>query len=416
MRMSMILLLSLAVLPVSALSNTIHVPGDQPTIQAGIDAAVPGDEVLVGAGTYTGAANKNLELHGKDMVVRSESGAAVTVIDCQGSGRAFNLYPPLTSAARIEGFTIQNGDGDAGSNQGGGGMYVVACSPTIDRCIFQDNVAVGTVDLGGGGAAALEFSSSVVSSCTFLRNHVLGGGGAGGVGGALIAKRSSVTITDCDFQHNQAGDVGGAVGILDFSSPESSQRGSGGIFSCRFVANEANYGGGGVGCAGNDMLAVTDCVFYSNEATFGGGVYMLAPLSLARCTFVGNEGLGSIFCQYPATIDNTIIQGTQQGPALIATCSSQLIIRCTDIHGNPGGDWLDCLESYHGVEGNIALDPLFCDLPVGDLHLCPDSPCAPDQTGSCGLIGALPVGCGACGVTAVEPATWGQIKHGVGRR
>jgi hypothetical protein len=79
--------------------------------------------------------------------------------------------------------------------------------------------------------------------------------------------------------------------------------------------------------------------------------------------------------------------------------------------GNEGGDWTDCLESFLGVDGNIAMDPLFCNLPVGDLHLCSDSPCAPEQSGACGLIGALPVGCGTCGATALSPTTWGQIKH-----
>ena len=43
----------------------------------------------------------------------------------------------------------------------------------------------------------------------------------------------------------------------------------------------------------------------------------------------------------------------------------------------------------------------------GDYTIHADSPCAPEHAGDCGLIGALPVG---CGVTAVEPTTWGAIK------
>jgi hypothetical protein len=70
---------------------TIRVPSQQPTIQQGINAAVKGDTVLVAPGTYTGPSNRNLSFLNKYLVLRSESGPAVTTIDCQSFGRAFFL-------------------------------------------------------------------------------------------------------------------------------------------------------------------------------------------------------------------------------------------------------------------------------------------------------------------------------------
>jgi serine protease len=55
----------------------IHVPGDRPTIQAGIDAAVTGDTVLVDPGTYF----ENINFNGKAITVSSASGPGVTIID-----------------------------------------------------------------------------------------------------------------------------------------------------------------------------------------------------------------------------------------------------------------------------------------------------------------------------------------------
>jgi len=62
---------------VSYAQTTIHVPGDQPTIQAGINAAHNGDTVLVAPGTY----HEHLDYSRKRITVTSESGPSVTVID-----------------------------------------------------------------------------------------------------------------------------------------------------------------------------------------------------------------------------------------------------------------------------------------------------------------------------------------------
>jgi hypothetical protein len=53
-----------------------------------------------------------------------------------------------------------------------------------------------------------------------------------------------------------------------------------------------------------------------------------------------------------------------------------------------------CDECEFAFSDSIDADPLFCDPAHGDFAIAVTSPCAPEQQPMCGLIGALPVGCG----------------------
>ena len=95
----------------SVQAGTIHVPGDYPTIQAGIDAASDGDTVVVADGIYTGEGNANMDFGGKAITVRSENGPANCIIGC-GCGedtRAFYFHNDEGPDSVVKGFTIRGG-------------------------------------------------------------------------------------------------------------------------------------------------------------------------------------------------------------------------------------------------------------------------------------------------------------------
>jgi hypothetical protein len=108
-------------------------------------------------------------------------------------------------------------------------------------------------------------------------------------------------------------------------------------------------------------------------------------------------------------MENTIISFSVQGSAVVCDEYSTATLACCDLYDNEGGDWIGRIANQYGINDNISEDPLFCDMAGGDFTIDAASPCAPAHSGGCGLIGALPVGCGA---TAVESATWGAIKAG----
>jgi hypothetical protein len=350
----------------------VHVPADQPTIQAGIDAACVGDEVIVSCGTYY-----EYSIVMKSGVhLRSETGEAECVtIDAQWAGRVF-YCDDIDSNSSIMGFTIKHGRASGIIlNQQGGGIYCRDSHLEVTNCIFKENMAQG-------GSAA--------------------------VGGGAYCLYSSPTFENCEFIGNQANGQGGGVISTNYSSPS--------FFNCQFRGNQSDDNGGGMCCSGDTPGAysptLTGCTFEGNQGLRGSGLYCYSDGSptLVNCTFSGNQatghnGSGTITCTYNSypTLTNCIIAYGDNGEAIDCSYASEPTLICCDIFGNEDGDWVDCIADQYGLNGNISTDPRFCDPENGDLSLRSDSPCAPENNDCGELLGAWPVGCSSVEVHMTNP-------------
>ncbi len=213
-----ILILSIGLLtcvPGLGYGAIINVPADQPTIQAGINAAVSGaDEVVIADGTYTGAGNIDIDFLGKAITVRSANGPANVIIDVQNQAgsRGFIFQNQETSASILQGVTIRNGNADFG---GGiriqNGFQPTAPSPTIINCIIENNTAVqgGGVNISGPGASPTFRNVQILDNTATTPANI--GVGGGGLRAARTTGTTTVTIIDSLIDGNSSTGSGGGI-------------------------------------------------------------------------------------------------------------------------------------------------------------------------------------------------------------
>ena len=128
-------------------ATIIHVPQDQPTIQAGINAANNGDTVLLDIGTYVeniGFSGKNIVVGSLFLTIGDTSYISMTVIDGDSSGSVVTFENEEDSTAPLSGFTITNGYYSFGGQ--GGGIY---CSSS-NLCLVNVTVTGNQAFSGGG--------------------------------------------------------------------------------------------------------------------------------------------------------------------------------------------------------------------------------------------------------------------------
>lgn len=171
-----------------ASAGIIQVPEPYSTIQAGIDAALEGDTVLVADGTYEGAGNINLDFNGKAIVLLSENGPENCIINCGVSGRGFFFHSGETETSVLSGFTITSG-----YITNGGGIHITNSSPTIEHCILWNNNGLE----GSGGAIYINSGSPVITKCTIVGN-------ASKYGGAIYLTAANPIINSCIIVSNSS--------------------------------------------------------------------------------------------------------------------------------------------------------------------------------------------------------------------
>lgn len=264
-------------------SETIHVPGDQPTVQAGIDAAVTGDTVLVAPGKYV----ELLDFKGKDIILTSEQGPELTILDGDRLGSVLTIKDVSGSMAEVSGFTILNGQALDGA-----GIFCVDSSPFICNNIIKNNIAVNK----GGGISGNVCSSTIVDNI-IKNNH------ADGRGGGIHCAEGSPLIIDNEIDSNYTHSKGGGI-YVELSDSE--------IRGNLITNNEGRVGGGGISTYYGNPLIVENTIsnnFTSVLYARGGAieffsVHLQATIAHNIITHnLANTGGGlSIFALTPITV------------------------------------------------------------------------------------------------------------------
>lgn len=354
--------------------TVVRVPAEQPSIQAAIDAALPGSRIRVAPGTY----RENLDYRGKALRIESEAGPEATIID---GGRLLPVASFRSGEGReavLAGFTLRHGAGDDTYPRYGmgGGVAVRFASPTITGNIIVDNEACE-----GGGIGAVSSGARIEGNR--IERNTAGGCGFEKGGGISIAGSGRVEIIDNVVADNSATRDGGGIALDGVLHAD--------IRGNRVVRNDGNSGGGIWSV--NTGLNVVGNLIAANHAWDTGGVlasnaeYYDLTLAFVGNTIALNDGGASIYGIGPTsglrvydgaardlTLINNLITGIHGQTALL--CEGALradveSVRNNDVFasGRPSYDG-NCAPAQD-VRGNISVDPAYQCPETGNFHPAP---------------------------------------------
>jgi len=337
--------------------------------------------------------------------IESLNGSGVTIHDCIFDGLSFGVWVGPDVWLELD------------------NCQFVDCSFGIDVYSDAQSVRVTDVDIVSPGRNSYHGIASTITerdSC-ILSNVTLTGQKYSLLGNF---KAIGCTISDGDYGlAPYEGAVDSSVSLVDcvFEGLDSLVIEAGtntSLMNCEIRNNAGNIAYAGESCD----LRLWNCDIHDN----GGGIRVEALTSFARlqmdsCEYYANDS-GIVFASTPVLTgdngmflqNNSIVYnggdygvyfespGTDAGQCVVdgniiafgdgvgLRLEDYFVPTCNDIWGNAGGNYVHIADQT-GSNGNLSLNPLFCDAPGGDYRIDVKSPCAPGFVlNTCGgLIGSL---------------------------
>jgi len=271
-RVAILLALAVAIVTVPIFGETYIInpegSGDYPDIQTAVHAAIPGDIIELTNGIFTGEGNRDIDLLGKAIMIRSAyRDPEECIIDCEGTEedphRGFLFISGETDATILAGVTIKNGFAPLDDFLGGAIKCGESVYPQISGCHFLSCSAVA-----GGAIMGEWFCHPLIYGCLFEDNDAQ-------VGSALAFRNpSTITLASCDIMRNHA--VWG--GAVVYGGWREAIDANGRVSVVQDLTSSSVIEDMGVfsGAPTTSRLTIKDCTFQENGIStdlIGGGLY-----------------------------------------------------------------------------------------------------------------------------------------------